>query len=131
MTLSLARALSSRQNSTASTPRASASPPATQRQIICPPFKPSPPDQQCPQHPELPSGRPDPPVLHLRQRIAPGKRPQRKQRTRPAHPRRRFSKYVGCHRSRLGPFLPPRKPAREIDKRPAPAHPPPQRKSVG
>src|SRR3546814_6261818 len=68
MTLSLARALSSRQNSTASTPRASASPPATQRQIICPPFKPSPPDQQCPQHPELPSGRPDPPVLHLRQR---------------------------------------------------------------
>src|SRR3546814_6762645 len=97
MTLSLARALSSRQNSTASTPRASASPPATQRQIICPPFKPSPPDQQCPQHPELPSGRPDPPVLHLRQRIAPGKRPQRKQRTRPAHPCRRFSKYVGRH----------------------------------
>src|SRR3546814_18792291 len=70
----------------------------------------------------LPSGRPDPPVLHLRQRIAPGKRPQRKQRTRPAHPCRRFSKYVGRHRHRLGPFLLPRKPAREIDQRPAPAH---------
>src|SRR3546814_16488167 len=73
----------------------------------------------------LPSGRPDPPVLHLRQRIATGKRPQRKQRTRPAHPCRRFSKYVGRHRHRPGPLLLPRTPARELDQPPAPAHLPP------
>src|SRR3546814_13807181 len=78
MTLSLARALSSRQNSTASTPRASASPPATQRQIICPPFNPSPPDQPSPQHTALTHVRPHSAVLHPHQRIAPGKHPNAK-----------------------------------------------------
>src|SRR3546814_14274086 len=124
MTLSLARALSSRQNSTASTPRASASPPATQRQIICPPFKPSPPDQQCPQPPALPSGRPDPPVLHQRQRIAPGKRPPRKQRTLPAHPCRPFRKSDGRPPHRLGHFFLPPRPARWLTHPPTQATPP-------